>query len=761
MQVHRNAEEIFCPCALCSVFVPELLLLALAPFLLNHKTKSAHSKGLFVIYLTGLKILFKQIIMKRSEKKMLAYLVVITLYFQVLSAQEIKCDKQVEAGLFDMGKMWTFDYPPADYFRETYNFNADQKWFDEARLSALRFASYCSASFVSADGLVMTNHHCARESGFAVQRKGENITEKGFYAAKPGDERKVPDLYVDQLVKIDDVTDRVLNAISMDSTDAGRVMASESELAAIKKEYADKEGWKGLELETVRFYSGAKFSIYGFKRYTDVRLVFMPETSIAYFGGDNDNFTYPRYDLDCSFFRVYDNGKPLKTDHYFKYNANGPAEGDPVFVIGNPGSTMRLSTISDLEFYRDKQLPFVIDLLGNLSDMYQKYNAEAKSDSISNLIFELNNSLKVYKGELAGLKDPCTLARKSAFEANFRNDAQKKPTLANSIGAWDTIRKANDDRREIYNEVNILNLSGRSLVTGQLMQYAAGAVELALMSKDTTGSGKIKKFIVAGGAPIDSRLEQQTLAIYLQEAFKELGPYDPFIKAAVGDKRPEKAAEDIISATKLKDPGFRKSLITMDSAAIWKIDDPLLNLARIVVTNEKQISKTYDSILARILIWRSRLGRMLFEIYGTRIPPDATFSLRINDGIVKGYDYNGTIAPPHTTYFGLYNRSYSFGNAFPYTLPERWKNPSVRLLKSPLDFVTTNDVIGGNSGSPMVNKNLEVVGLVFDGNIESLLGAYIYIPEQNRTIGVHSAGIIAALRYIYKATRLASELEGK
>jgi hypothetical protein len=677
-----------------------------------------------------------------------------------LQAQEIKCDKQVEPGLYDMGKMWTFDYPPAEYFSSTYNFKPDQKWFDQARLSALRFADYCSASFVSADGLVMTNHHCARESGFAVQRKGENVNENGFYAKKLADERKVPDLYVDQLVKIEDITDRVLKAMEGVTADTARLIASARELAMIKKEYKSKEDWKDLELETIQFYSGGKFSLYGFKRYKDVRLVFMPETQMAYFGGDYDNFTYPRYDLDCSFFRVYDdNGKPLKTDHYFKYNSDGANEGDAVFVIGNPGSTMRMSTISDLEFYRDKQLPFITELLDKLSQMYQKYNETAKDDSITNLVFSLDNSLKVYKGELDGLKDPCILARKAGFEKKFREDAATKRDLAADTGVWNNIANANDERRKIYDEMNLLSISGR-FFTGQLMQYAVGAVILSSARQDTAVRGKIIRALDELGSPKDMGLEQQMLAIYLETANDRLGADHPFVRTALNGKSPEEAAAAIMSGTKLKDRQFRESLAKMDSAEIARVDDPLIKLARIAVARDEQISDTYDAILARLFTYHSKLGRMLFETYGTRIPPDATFSLRINDGIVKGYEYNGTIAPPNTTFFGLYDRYYSFDEKFPYSLPKRWENPSEKLLKAPLDFVTTNDVIGGNSGSPMVNKDLEIVGLVFDGNIESLPGAYIFIPEENRTIAVHSGGIIAGLRYIYKASRLINELEG-
>ncbi|MGE5419920.1 MAG: S46 family peptidase [Chloroflexota bacterium] len=680
-------------------------------------------------------------------------------FFQLNQAQTPECDKPVEAGLYDMGKMWTFDYPPVEYFKATYNFNPDQKWFEEARLSSLRFADYCSASFVSGEGLVMTNHHCARESGVAAQRKGENVLENGFYAARQGDERKVEGLFVDQLVMIEDITDMVTKAISQVSNDMARMSAVQMALSAVKAEYSKRDEWKGLELETVRFYNGGKYSLYGFKRYKDVRLVFMPEEQMAYFGGDYDNFTYPRYDLDCSFFRVYDEGKPLKTEHFFKYNVNGASEGDAVFVIGNPGSTSRMSTPSDLEFYRDKQLPFTIDILSNVSEMYKEYNKEAKSDSLENLIFSLENSLKVYRGELEGLKDPCTIARKAAFHEKFRNDVMKNTSLVRDTAVWNEIAMANAVRKNVFDEVSIMN-AGSSFVTGQLMQYALGAVNLAAEYPDTAGSGEIKAVLSAPSDPEELTTEPKLLGMYLKEANDKLGPDHPFVAAALKGKTPEDAAADIISHTKMADQEFRTSLLRMDSAAIWNVNDPLIDLARIAYTRGNQLAMVYQGNEARLSASRARLGEMLFQIYGTQIPPDATFSLRINDGIVKGYDYNGTIAPVNTTFFGLYDRYYSFKKEFPFNLPSRWEKPPVKIMDTPLDFITTNDIIGGNSGSPMINKNLEIVGLAFDGNIESLLGSYIFLPEENRAIGVHSAGIITALRHVYKAKRLVTELEG-
>ncbi|HEX3007136.1 MAG TPA: S46 family peptidase [Bacteroidales bacterium] len=698
--------------------------------------------------------------MRRLTEKVLIAIAFSILSFQALNAQSTPCDKPAEAGVYDMGKMWTFDYAPVEYFRNTYNFTPDAKWFEEARLSALRFANYCSASFVSADGLVMTNHHCARASGFEVQRPGENFNENGFYAQKLADERKVKDLYVDQLAKIEDITDRVIAATSKETTEAGQLAMRDKVFGDIKKEYSEKPEWKGLELQTIQFYNGGKYSLYGFKRYTDVRLVFMPELNLGFFGGDYDNFTYPRYALDCSFFRVYDeNGKPLKTDHYFKFSANGASEGEPVFVIGNPGTTLRLSTISDLEFRRDVQLPLALEQLKKVSLIYQAYNEKAKKDSIINIIFGLENSWKATNGELEGLKDPCVMARKGDFEAKFRNDVKNKTSLNSNLWVWDEIEKTNKELRTIYNEYSILGSGGR--FAGQLLQFAQGAVTLNSSFIDPSRKDVFKKRVADMPVPKEMELEQHILAFHLQFALDKLGSEHPYVKAALNGKTPAEAAAEIIKNTRLADAKFRAELLTKDSAALWNVNDPLLNLAKISMPRYNGLSVSYKELQSKLFAYRSKIGRMLFDLYGTQIPPDATFSLRINDGVVKGYEYNGTIAPPFTTFFGLYDRYYSFSKKYPFSLPKRWENPPAELLKTPMNFASTNDIIGGNSGSPMVNKNLEVIGLVFDGNIESLPGRFIFIPDQNRAVGVHSGGMLAALKYIYKANRLVTELTAK
>jgi hypothetical protein len=667
----------------------------------------------------------------------------------------------VQSGLYDMGKMWTFDFPPIDYFKNTYNFSPDQKWFEEARLSSLRFGNGCSASFVSSDGLVMTNHHCARASGTSVQKPGENFNENGFYALTLTEERRITGLFVDQLIKIEDITDRVVAAMAKDENISAKVALRTKEFEAITQEYKAKDGWKDLEIQPETFYNGGKYALYGFKRYKDVRLVFMPEMHLGFFGGDYDNFTYPRYDLDCSFFRVYDdNGKPMKTPHFFKFNQAGPSEGDPVFIIGNPGSTRRLSTISDLEFNRDVVFPMQLNLFRNRSKFLQEYNKTAKNDSITNVIFGLENSFKARHGELAGLEDPYLMARKAAFEKNFKADAMKKPELANQVIIWDNIAKDNQEAKGLYPETSTFSVNPRS--SGELIAFANALVSYSINSKtDATQAGMVKKMFTRLKPAKVAAIEEGYMAAFLQEALAIFGKNDPYVVKALNGQTPKEAAARLLKTTKLNDPQVRADLLSKDVDFIDNFSDPLLDLARIGMPRGVAASAKFRAIQDRLSAYRSQLGRMLFDIYGTSIPPDATFSLRISDGVVKGYEYNGTMAPAKTTFYGLYDRYFSFNKQYPWYLPKKWQNPPAELLPVPLDFVSTNDIIGGNSGSPMINKNLEVIGLVFDGNMESLPGGFIFIPDANRSVGVTSVGMLGALEYIYKAKRLRNELLGK
>lgn len=667
-----------------------------------------------------------------------------------------------KGGPLDLGKMWTFDNPPTAFFQKTYNFTADEKWFEEARLASLRFADYCSASFVSANGLVMTNHHCARESGTGVQRKGEDLNATGFFAKTQTEERKVDGLFVDQLVKIEDITKRVQDAMSSAGSEQAQLQARESAFSAIKQEYGQKADWKALELQTITFYNGGRYSLYGFKRYTDVRLVFMPELQLGFYGGDYDNFTYPRYALDCSFFRVYDNNKPLQTTHFFKFNPDGVRDGEPIFVIGNPGHTERLKTVAELEMDRDLQTPATIQLLQNRSAALKAYNATAKNDSILNEIFSFDNSLKAYGGQLAGLRDASLLARKAVFENQFKAAAKAKNLPADQLKIWDNIAANTAQLRQYFNDVNYL--SPREIRMGDLLTFANVVTQFSNLLASSPQDAERARALITAPKVKSLSLEEAYLAAHLSEAQKAFGNDDPYVKTALtgpnGKMRtPQEAAAYLLKNTKLTDPGFVSEMATRPNAA-RSSNDPLLALAAIGFPRYAAAAQPFQQLSQRQEVLRGQLGRMLYDTYGTAVPPDATFSLRINDGVVQSYDYNGTKAPILTTFAGLYDRNYSFADKAPWNLPSRWKNPPMELLKQPMCFISSNDIIGGNSGSPMINKNREAVGLAFDGNMESLPGEFIFVPDANRTISVHTGGIIAAMRYIYKADRLVNELVG-
>lgn len=704
-------------------------------------------------------------------KRFYALLLFISLSLGVWGQSPFNPDT-VKAGRFDNGKMWTFDFPPVDYFQQTYGFKPTQQWLDDVRMSALRFASWCSASFVSPDGLVMTNHHCARESGTSVQRPGEDFNNNGFVAASYDEERKVPNLYVDQLVKMEDITARVQKAMEKGTTDEEKVKARTDEFAAIRKEYADKDGWKGLQLQTITFYWGGKYSLYGFKRYNDVRLVAMPELALGFFGGDYDNFTYPRYCLDFSFFRVYgDDGKPLKTNHYFKFNPKGAQEGEPVFVIGNPGSTNRQGTVAILDYFKTTPWPTTLKRFGARSKILQEYNKTAKSDSILNEIFGLENTLKAIGGMKKGLEDPYIFARRAAFEREFKAAVDKNPKLKPQAGIWDEIKATQGEIQKNYYEAALLAPVGLNSDA-----YDQANLFYGYATAEPQRAEQMKQPLTDFKKPGPMELEKKYLAQHFRESMELLGPNHPYTQAlnAVDLKKfsakefpknmnmdkHELLAEYFLKNSKVFDAKFRAELMEKGSQAILESNDPLLTLARISGKHYKEAAARNQANNARMATLRSKLALLLFEVYGTSIPPDATFSLRIADGVVKGYDYNGTRAPYKTTFYGLYDRYYSFDKNYPWDLPAKWQNPPAELLDKPVNFVSTNDIIGGNSGSPMINQNKEVVGLIFDGNMESLPGNYIFLPETNRTVSVHAGGIVAGLKYIYKSERLVNELLG-
>ncbi len=673
----------------------------------------------------------------------------------------------VKAGKYDMGKMWTFEYPPLDYFQKEYNFRPTQEWLDHARKSALRFSNYCSASFVSADGLVMTNDHCGRESVADVSKEGEDLMKNGFYAETPADERPVPDLYVDQLVLIKDVTGEIQDAMDLGKTEEEKTAIEDSMMAEIEKREEDSTG---LRIQIIPLYNGGRYSEYGYKRYNDVRLVFAPETQMGFFGGDPDNFTYPRYDLDCTFFRVYDDdGKPLKTDDYFNWSDSGAVAGEAVFVVGNPASSDRLSTVAQLEYDRDISYPKTLVMLNNMMDMYSKLIEENpdRKNELQNRLLMYSNSQKAYEGMLKGLRDPVLMQRKRDFEKKFKAAVYADPVLKEKYGdLWDEIADNQMRLRKISNQLSALALNP---VTSSELFFVAGdlvdlADELNLPEdqRDDFYKGEELDTTIAVIIPrqIDIELQRDLLMKQLNLLYTSLGSDNPLMQRITGGRKGVDAVDYMLNKTVLTDSAKTMALINAGPQAILNSDDPFIYFVVHTDAERSELRSEVRDLMSKQAVYSQYLGKALFAVYGASIPPDATFTLRISDGVVKGFPYNGTVAPSHTTFYGLYDRYYSFNKKFPWSLPDRWLHPPADFqLETPFNFVATNDIIGGNSGSPVINEKGEIVGLAFDGNIQSLPGNFIYTPEENRMVAVHSAGLLAAVKYIYKATRLSDELK--
>lgn len=672
----------------------------------------------------------------------------------------------VKAQRFDTGKMWTFDNPPVKYFQEAYGFNATPEWLEKARKSALRFASYCSASFVSSDGLVMTNHHCGRESVTQVNKEGEDLHKTGFFAQTLQDERPVPGLYVDQLVLIKDVTKEVQDAMSAAQTDADKVQAKKDKISEIE---ARTRKETGLEASVVTLYSGGEYSLYGYKRYNDVRLVFAPENQIGFFGGDYDNFTYPRYNLDCTFFRVYDEtGKPLKTDNFFKWSPQGASEGEAIFVIGNPGRTNRLNTMAQLEYFRDIQYPMTLNLLNDLIDVYSQTLKEHPelSTKYEDMLFGLANSQKVYVGMIKGLNDPVLMARKKDFEKKFMAAVDSKPELKAKYGdIWNNIQQTRNEMRQYSKDLTAYSVNPRFsssyfAIAKDVISYAK---QMLLPESERSSkykgadldSTKAKLFPESSNKDLDYKLTQ----VFAKNLINSLGENNDLVQKLFDSKKGKEAADYMLSRSQLTSKESVMALLNKSPKDILSSDDPFIYFLQNTSDKLESLRQKSRGVQDKEAVSNQLLGQALFAVYGTSIPPDATFTLRIADGVVKGYDYNGTKAPAKTTYYGLYERYYSFNKQYPWDLPERWKTiPPEFNLETPMNFISTNDIIGGNSGSPVINKNLEIVGLAFDGNIESLPGDFIFTTEANRCLSVDSEGMVEAIKDMYKANRLSEEL---
>jgi hypothetical protein len=665
----------------------------------------------------------------------------------------------VEAGRFDNGKMWTFEYPPAEYFTETYGFEANDAWFERARMAALRIPG-CSASFVSPNGLLATNHHCVRGVVSRVSGSGENLLDDGFYARTLEDERRIADYYADQLIAVRDVSDEVFAAESAAGPAGNRAAARQGALATIEQRLLAEHAGRGdsLWVQIVPLYNGGRYSAYVFRRYTDVRLVQAVELQTGFFGGDPDNFTYPRYALDFAFLRVYDaNGAPYRTEHYFGWGTEGVESGDVVFVIGNPGQTNRLKTVAQLEFQRDVQVPALVRFLSTRLDALRAFQArhpaEGEALGIRNRAFGLSNSLKASTGRLEALNDPLIMARRGAAERDLRGAIQANAELREQHGAlFDRLAAIQQEKRKLRTAFAAFAALGNATYGSRLVVRAMVARRLLDAPPDSAAAMR-EELLRIGDHPAD--MERSFLVARLSDLADAFGPDHAVTRAALPDGTPEASAASFLSHSALADSARTAAAL---ERGMLTTSDPALRLVTAFLPAYDEYRAAVREIEREEADLESALGRARFAVYGRNVPPDGTFSPRITDGVVRGYEYNGTLAPPYTTFYGVYDRAYS-QDLPDWDLSPRWATPPAELdLSTPLNFVSTADTYGGNSGSPAVTPALELVGLNFDRNIEGLSRDFVYLPDRGRNIMVDARAILAALEAVYEADRILEEI---
>ena len=665
--------------------------------------------------------------------------------------------------------MWTFDNPPRKQWKERYNFEPTDAWLEHLRIASVRLNDGGSGSFVSPDGLMVTNQHVASGQLQKVSTKEKDYTREGFYARTNDEELKCPDLECNVLVSYEDVTARVQSAVKPGASDKEASEQRKAVTAAIEKEAIGKTG---LKCEVISLYSGGEHWLYRFKKYTDIRLVFAVEEQIAFFGGDYDNFTYPRYDLDVAFFRAYEDGKPAKTQHYFKWSAAGPADGELVILPGNPGSTARLLTLAQIQYQRDVGNPLQKQVWTSRRDALARYAERdpEQARQAGSAIRSLNNSLKRLVGQQEGLMNPRMMAKKEAEEKALRDAVAQKADVQKAYGdAWEQIDAVYRALPAMAARIAFSNLTPSRLgtIASQIVRYAEEIQKPNDKRYDEFRDSKLESFTFAlmSPAPIYPEMEEAVLSAWLEEGLKTLGPNDPFIRAALAGSTPSAVAKQAVSGTNIGNVAFRYSLRLGGADAIAKADDSMIVLARRI-----------EPIIRELRVWNEltilnvdasageKLAKTRFAVYGRNLPPDANFNLRISYGRVLGYEEDTTLVPYKTTFFGLYDRARSFDEKPPYDLPKRYREGKDKLdLATPLNFVYTADTIGGNSGSPVINRNGELVGLNFDSNIQKLPNRYWYVEEAEggRAVGVHSASIIEAIKKLYGADKLVREILGQ
>ena len=664
--------------------------------------------------------------------------------------------------------MWTYDNPPLRQWKERYGFEPTKEWMDKVRLASVKLNG-SSAGFVSPNGLIATNHHVAAGMIAKLSTKERDLMKTGFYARTQTEELKAQDSEATVLVSFDNVTDRVHGAVKAGATNAEAANQRSIVIAQLEKDASQKTA---LRCEVVSLYSGGEYWNYCFKRYTDIRLVMAPEEQAAFFGGDYDNFTFPRHDLDFTFLRAYENGKPAVTPNYFKWSEAGPKEGEFVIATGYPGSTARLMTVSQLAYARDHGNPLLRQVWETRRKALEEYSklGEEQARQASGGMRGFANSLKRLKGQQDGLLNPRMFAKKEAEEKDLRDKLAQKPELEKQYApAWENIAKAYEALPPMSKRLSFTSLSASRLATiaSQIVRYHDEIKKPNDQRYPEYRDTRLDAFknSVLSPAPIYPEMEEALLTSWLEESVKVLGPNDPFIRAAIGDAEPAEVARRAVRETKLIDPSARKALLEGPADAIAKSVDPMITLARRVEPVFRELRKWNEENIANVDAANgTKIAQARFAVYGRSMPPDANSNLRISYGAVKGYEEDTTLVPFKTTFFGLYDRALSFNEAEPYDLSPRLKERRDKIdLSTPLNFVYTADTIGGNSGSPVINRNAELVGLNFDSNLQKLSNRYWFIEDEegSRAVAVHSGGILEALRKVYDANELASELTGK